>query len=190
MRRGLIVAIALLAAGCGGAPGADSPELAVKRFLDTWEDWGQDFDSGDRREFYARNCRLVDPAIRRGALFDEEEGYSDGNCGAGVVVAVAYTGDSGEMEDPSRISGDVVSARTEGDRAVVTVRMRYAARPGPYPPPPASATVKVLAVRRDGAWWVATPLAFNPLKARDGGMSEAELERDHRESLARAEERD
>lgn len=84
------------------------------------------------------------------------------NCGATVVLAVMYTGDTGQMAAPSAISGRTVATRTSSDRSVVSVEI----------------------VRRNGSWWVATPEALNPLHATDGGYSESELRQQHRELLA------
>ncbi len=47
-------------------------------------------------------------------------------------------------------------------------------------------TVKVLTVRRGGRWFVATPDAVNPLHARTGGFTEAQLRADHAKLLAAA----
>jgi hypothetical protein len=189
--RWIALAVVLtLVSACGGTRGAETPQEAVERFLDVWDD--SPSRGGDKtvRAFYEGLCRRVDPDIRRGLGFypGRPEG-EEVNCGADVAVLAAYTGDTAEMTPPSRITGDVLSVATEGDASVVTVRMRYEGRATEFTPaPPAQATVKVLTVRRDSVWWVATPAALNPLEARDGGMTEEELRRDHRESLRRAEE--
>lgn len=182
-------ALALALAGCGGG-GASSPEDAVADFLDPWAKppRGNVGPAGRKtRAFYRRLCRDVDPDIRRGLRVDDQEKYSELTCGAVVSLLVAYTGDTNEMEPPTSLSGEPLSAGGEGDASVVTVDMRYAARSSSAPAPPANARVKVLAVRRDGDWYVATPEAFNPLHARDGGFSEAELRAQHREYLDEAE---
>ena len=43
-------------------------------------------------------------------------------------------------------------------------------------------------IKRDGAWWIATPYAFNPLTAAEGGLSEAELHQQHSELLSGGDE--
>jgi ketosteroid isomerase-like protein len=105
-----------------------------------------------------------------------------------VALAVAYTGDTGQMAPPSRLSGSPVGAKTSGDTSVVTVEMHYSSRKkgSSAPAPPAEAITKVLMVRRDGKWYVATPQSFNPLLARGADPSDAALRRAHRRLLATA----
>jgi hypothetical protein len=181
-------------AGCGDddASGASSPETAVARFL---QPFSQERPKTDRStaseeitEFWASTCEQVDPRIRRGMRFYEDEPMDPlVNCGAVVVLLVPYTGDTGEMLPPSRISGTPVSARTSTDESIVTVEMQYASddRQGSSASaPPAKATIKVLVVKRDGSWWVANPQAFNPVQAADGGFEESALRDQHEELLA------
>jgi hypothetical protein len=184
------VLAALAIAGCGGdepsGGGASRPEEAVARFL---EPWSQDLkqlsrDKGRVVAFWERACDGVDPELRSKLRFNEEGGAGGerANCGAAVVLMVQYTGDTGEMRAPSRISGTPVGAETSGDESIVTVDMRYSVdstRSRTVPAPPASARVRALVVKRGGRWYVATPRAFNPLRARDGGMSPAELRAEH-----------
>ena len=187
---GLITA---LLAGCGGGEqGAADPEEAVSRFLAVVAG-APDTRGGQANEevtaFWGELCDRVDPKIRPALRFDRGEGPADGRiaCGGITYMLVAYTGDTGRMAAPSSIAGTPTSAETDGDTSVVTVEMEYRSRSTgrTSPPPPPKATIKVLAVERDGSWWVATPAAFNPLKAADGGMTEPELRAEHRRLLDR-----
>lgn len=181
------------AAGCGedDAAGGSSPEAAVERFLAAFAQPPKPQGSTASevtKEFWAAACDRVDPRIRRGLRFDDDEPIDPRvSCGATVVLAVMYTGDTGQMAAPSAISGRPVGTDTSRDESVVRVEMRYRideSRTYTAPAPPAVATVNVLVVKRDGSWWVATPKAFNPLHAADGGYSESELRKQHRELLA------
>jgi hypothetical protein len=104
------------------------------------------------------------------------------------VFVVMYTGDTGQMLAPTKISGSPLSAETSADTSVVTVDMRYESGKQhagtDAPPPPSKATIRVLTVKRVGSWWVATPNAFNPLTALGGGLDEAELRELHEKLLA------
>lgn len=187
------IAASLALAACGddsGAVrgGAPSPEEAVERFLAPWSQ-DQKAVGRDRqrvREFWERACDGVDPELRsRLRFYEDDDGTTErANCGAMVVTYVQYTGDTGEMAAPNRIAGDALGSETSGDESVVTVAMRYSAAPShTLRPPPATARIRVLVVRRGERWYVATPRAFNPLEARDGGMTPAELRAEHRRLL-------
>lgn len=178
--------------GDGGASGASSPESAVEQFLAPFSKerpkTQRSTASEQVKEFWASTCDQVDPHIRSGMRFYEDDSIDPRfNCGAEVVLRVSYTGDTGKMLPPSKISGTPVSADTSGDESIVSVAMRYDSdqRYGSTAPrPSAAATIKVLVVKREGSWWVATPQAFNPLHAADGGFRESELRDQHEELLA------
>jgi hypothetical protein len=78
------------------------------------------------------------------------------NCGAAILLLVLYTGDTGEMLQPSKISGTPVSAKD----------VSY---------PRAEGDDQGSGVKRDGSRWDATPQAFNPLSAVEGGLNESQL---------------
>jgi hypothetical protein len=76
---------------------------------------------------------------------------------------------------------------TLGNTSIVTVDLRY--RTVPYiqaPPTPTRARIKVLVIKRDQRWWVATPEAFNAAYASRGGLTEPELRRSYARLLAAA----
>jgi hypothetical protein len=184
-------ALILGLAGCGGdgASGASSPETAVERFLAPFSEERPPTEgstaSEEVKKFWAGACKQVDPRVRRGMRFDEDDPMDPlVNCGAGVVLLVSYTGDTGAMLPPSKISGTPVSAHTSADKSIVTVDMQYATDERYGNTAPAKATIKVLVVKRDGSWWVATPQAFNPLQAAEGGFEESALRDQHEELLA------
>lgn len=185
------VVLAVGASGCSeaGASGASSPEAAVERFLAPFSQEREpsrgSSASEDVKEFWASTCDLVDPEIRSQLRFDEDQPDSRVNCGAVVVLHVLYTGDTGRMRPPSKVSGKPVAAETSGDQSVVDVELRYesAAEGSSSPAPPAKATVKVLVVKRDGSWWVATPQAFNAVQAAEGGYDESELRSQYEQLL-------
>lgn len=104
-----------------------------------------------------------------------------------VALSVMYTGDTGQMRPPSKVVGRPVAAKTSGDQSVVSVAMRYESDPtgSTSPSPPATATIKTLVIKRDDGWWVATPEAFNPIHAAEGGYDETELVRLHQQWLTR-----
>jgi hypothetical protein len=177
-----------LLGGCGAAGGPSSPQDAVTRFLAPWSQPAPTRESPKEEigRYWASACNVVDPDIRRGLRLDDESGGSRVECGGVVLLLTGYTGDTGEMAQPSKITGTPVSAETRGDTSIVTVDLRYESSYRLLPAPPREATAKVLVVRRDGRWWVATPQAFNPLHTRDGGFSERELRAQHEELLAAA----
>lgn len=191
------LAAALALAGCGdgdggdAAGGAPTPERAVTRFLMPWSQDQKELsrDKERVRAFWERACDGVDPRLRsKLRVYEDEEGEEAVservNCGAAVVLAVQYTGDTGEMAAPARIAGTPVGAATDSDESIVTVAMRYSADAGhTAPAPPATARIRVLVVRRSERWYIATPRAFNPLYARDGGMTPGELRAEHRRLL-------
>jgi hypothetical protein len=192
---GVIALLGVVSAvtACGGA-GASSPQDAVSAFLEPWSDPPKAPHGGgtapkEIQDFWAQFCDLVDPEIRAGLRFEDDDRVDKRvNCGAVVVTYTAYTGDTGEMAPPSRISGKPVSARIKGDTSVVSVAMHYAPpkRSVTAPDPPATARIKVLVVRRDGGWFVATPQAFNPRHARVDQFDENALREQHRALLAAA----
>ena len=159
----LLAGVAPVAAGCGDerGAGAETPGAAVKAFLQPFAE-----------------------APAPGS----EAGDSEVDCGAAVAALTAYTGDTGGMTSPSTIASEVRREETDGDSSLVTVHLRYGS--GDDTPeslrPPAEGTAKVLVVRRDGRWWVATPQAFNPLHTADGGFTVGELRAEHRELLESA----
>lgn len=194
----LLVAAALCAAslaGCGGASGAGSPQEAVSAFLAPYAKpfpSGPDISESQRKEnakhLWQRLCDHVDPAIRRGLRF-----YKDGsvdartNCGAVLSVLAGDPGEGGPVGSAATMTGTPRSALTSGTTSIVTVVMHYVPLPNlTVPPPPRSATIKVLTVKRDGHWWVATPHAFNPAVAVHGGETPAELRAEYAKLLAAA----
>ena len=184
------VPLALGLSTCGGESGPSSPAQAVERFLAVMEtaDAPRRAPSEEARreaatDLWRRACELIDPRLR-GRLRGYEDRPADAtNCGAAVLLAVLYTGDTGEMLPPDRISGEVVSMTQDGDLAVVRTRVRYttSAR-GSAPKPPAEATANVLVVKRGDSWWMAVPAALNPLAVVDG-LSESELRDAHEDLL-------
>jgi hypothetical protein len=134
-------------------------------------------------------CDRVDPAIRRGLRVPEEVTVPDARtgCGAVVVLMVLNPPEGSNVGSPATIAGTPRAAVTHGNTSLVTVDVRY--RTVPYinaPPTPTRARIKVLVVKRDGRWWVATPGAFNPVYADRGGLTERELRRSHARLLAAA----
>jgi hypothetical protein len=183
------IPLTLVLASCDGdGSGASSPEAAVEEFLAPFaEEYRPEGSTAGEeiQEFWASTCARVDPRIRpRLRLEDEGSIDPDVSCGAVVVLLVAETGDTSGMAPPSKILGTPVSAETSFDESIVTVDMRYESRwEWGRRALPAKARIKVLAIKRQGAWWVATPQAFNPLSAAEGGLSESELRDEHKELL-------
>ena len=193
MRTGAVV-LATLLAGCTGSGGGASPEHVVENFLAPFgEAADRPREDEEVREFWRRTCENVAPEIREAQFFDpeNEDGDDMTNCGAGTVLAVMYTGDTGDEPLVEGISGDPVATREDGETAFVTVDLTYSGRTPPGPPDalPATHRAEVMVVNRDARWWVATPFAFNITKARDGGMSEAELRESYAEAVAAAGDR-
>ena len=189
-----VVALCVLA-GCGAEVRSDrgSPEAAVRSFLIEYGTAPRP--GGDRAPeataaWWRRMCDHTDPASRA-ALRSDRDTDADPRamCGAMIALSVGYTGDTHQMARPDTVTGTPVGARTMGDESVVTVEMHYTVDETGVavdPPPPATARVGVLVVKRDGAWWVATPRAFNPLHAADGGLDPATLKTDHARRFAAA----
>lgn len=187
--RMMALGLASAAAGCGTSPdlasGPASPELATEEFLGLL---GRPhvFDNSAlgrsrAKAFWRQLCAVVDPAIRPALKLEGQSATAEA-CGAVAEFAAMYTGDTGRMLPPSTIQGDVLKVATHGDRAVTAVEVRYRVRrvvagkqltpqAGNTPRPPRRARIQILAVRRDGAWWIAVPRAFNPLLAEEGGMT-------------------
>jgi hypothetical protein len=189
--RSFLVCAILLTLGLAGCDrdrsGASSPEAAVEQFLEPFaEDYGSEAPTATEevQEFWASTCARVDPRIRPRLRFYDGPVDPDVNCGALVVLLVADTGDTSGMASPSKILGTPVSAETSLDESIVTVDMRYEVLSEPARrAPPAKARIKVLVIKRHGSWWVATPQAFNPRSAAEGGLSESELRDQHKELL-------
>jgi len=109
------------------------------------------------------------------------------NCGAVVSLLIAYTGDTGPVAAPDTIKATPISAATHGNTSFVRTTLRYTVgRGATYPAPPSPVTVKVLAVRRAGRWYVATPNAVNAVHASTSGLTEAQLRAQHAKLLAAA----
>jgi hypothetical protein len=195
------LACGLALGGCGSGDaggalspdGASSPEGAVEHFLDVFSD-PPDADPGrggratdEVTRWWARACDQVDPRIRRALHASEDRMDPRVNCGAGVVLQALETGENTGMAPASRISGDAVSSTPpRGGTSVVTAAVHYETtiHGQGLRPPPAKATVRVLAVERDGGWWVATPIAFNPQAAAHGGLDANELKHEYEKLLA------
>ena len=192
------IAVLLSLAACGDrvAPresGASSPAGAVKRFLAPFAEapggTAGSTATKETKDFWASTCDHIDPLLRPRLRFYEDDPIDPQvNCGAAVVLLVMYTGDTGKMLPPTKIFGSPVSAETSADTSIVTVDTRYESPPAlgahSAQPPPSKARVKVLVVKREGSWWVATPQAFNPLFAAEGGLSESQLRDQHKKLLA------
>jgi hypothetical protein len=134
-------------------------------------------------------CDRVDPAIRRGLRVPQQVTVPDARtaCGAVVVLMVLNTPEGSNVGPPATIAGVPRAAVTHGNTSIVTVDVRY--RTVHYisaPHTPARARIKVLVVKRDGRWWVATPEAFNAVHANRGGLTERELRRSYAKLLAAA----
>jgi hypothetical protein len=177
-RMALLCVLAALA-GCGGTDGPSTPQEAVAQYLAPWGDanlagkgLSESEDKARDREFWNRLRKLVDPEVRGPASRRDE-------FGGAFALLTAETGEDSGLASPSRITGTPVSAVTHGSTSVVTVALRYEYDSSRTAASPSSATVRVLVVERGGAWWVATPQAFNPGAAAHGGLSDAELRAQH-----------
>ena len=73
------------------------------------------------------------------------------------------------------MSGKVTGVSEHGDRAVVEVAMSYEGADNP-----GADGTRVLTVREQGAWWIATPFAFN-VKSASQPPSDDELDSQYRE---------
>src|SRR4051794_34960137 len=191
-----LLALSMCAAGCSSAPasGSGSPQEAVSGLLAPFAKAHRDNGRNEQRRakqvqaLWRSLCEHVDPKIRRGLHFYEKTKIDPlVNCGAVVSLMVAYTGDTGPVAAPDTIKATAISAATRGDTSIVKVALRFTVGRGAmYPAPPSPVTVKVLTVRRGGRWFVATPDAVNPVHARTGGLTEAQLRADHAKLLAAA----
>ena len=186
--------LATLLAGCTGSGGGVSPEHAVENFLEPFgEIADRPREDDEVREFWRSTCEHIAPEIRKALFFEpeNEDGDDMTNCGAGTVLAVMYTGDTGDEPIVEGVSGDPVATREDGETAFVTVDLTYGGRTPPRSADalPATHRAEVMVVNRDGRWWVATPFAFNITEARAGGMSEGELRKSYAEAVAVAEDR-
>jgi hypothetical protein len=186
-------------AGCGSSGsstnGGSSPQRAVATFLAPFPRAVPSHlpsQAEQRRRALAlwpTMCDRVDPAIRRGLRLPKASTVPDARtaCGAVVVLMVLNTSEGSNVGPPATIAGTPRAAVTHGNTSLVTVDVRY--RTAPYintPPTPTGARIKVLVVKRDGRWWVATPGAFNPVYADRGGLTERELRRSYAKLLAAA----
>ena len=127
---------------------------------------------------WQKMCDRVDPAIRKGLRVPDGVTIPDAHMARGAVVAtmVMDAGETGDVASPATIAGTPRAAVTHGNTSIVTVDVRYRPMPNATAPqPPPRAAVKVLVVKRDGRWWVATPDAFNARYASRGGMTVAQL---------------
>jgi hypothetical protein len=190
-----LLALSACVSGCSGAPasGSGSPQEAVSGLLAPFAKPHHNGAGNEQRRakeaqaLWRSLCEHVDPKIRRGLHFYETKVDPLANCGAVVSLMIAYTGDTGPVAAPETIKASPLSAERRGDTSVVNVRLRFSVRPAAqYPAPPSPVTVKVLTVRRAGRWFVATPDAVNPVHARAGGLTEAQLRADHAKLLAAA----
>jgi hypothetical protein len=183
LRSLVLVAAAGLALAACGSNGGSSPQRAVATFLAAFpRDVPGHFVESEARQralkLWPALCDRVDPAIRRGLRPAPEATIPGARtaCGAVVATMALDPGEGGDVGAPATISGTPRSAVTHGATSIVTVDVRYrASRANSGPPVPGGATIKVLVVKRDGRWWVATPQAFNPRYASRGGLSIAEL---------------
>ncbi len=177
-----VAALASLAlAGCGvdeptaaaKPKGPRTPEEAVTRYLTALGGHKRGADNGEqarRREviaYWGKLCDTVDPKLRK-LRFDE----GDTSCGGIIALFALYTGDTSGVKPPAGITGKVRTAKTSGASSIVSVAITYQLDDGKTS---TAGDVKMLVVRRDGAWWVASPQAVNILNTRDGGMTEREL---------------
>jgi hypothetical protein len=102
-------------------------------------------------------------------------------CGPALALSLYYTGETAAVRSPSSFTGKVTRVAASGEEAVVNVTVTYQLPDGPK-----SFATKVLAVRRVGQWWVATPGTLNVTRAM-AGVSEAQLRETYRRQLAAAE---
>jgi hypothetical protein len=191
----LVVVVAAIAAGCGSsADDGSSPQRAVETFLAPFPRTSpKRFDeTADRRRahaFWQKMCDRVDPAIRKGLRVSENVTIPDAHmaCGAVVVTMAMDAGENSGVVSPATIAGAPRAAVTHGNTSIVTVDVRYGPMPNATAPqPPPRAALKVLVVKRDGRWWVATPAAFNARYASRGGLTAAQLRRSYAALLAAA----
>jgi hypothetical protein len=188
-----LAALALTLSGCGAsadessAPGAveiapgvgaDTPQAAVTDFLSVAGHLG-----GDSTKLEGA-CRRVAPSVRPALRFEASVTPSDTNCAAALSGMLYYAGDNGEFEQPLGLSGKVTGVSEHGDRAVVDVAMRYegASNPG-------ADSTRVLTVREQGKWWIATPMAFNVMSASQPS-TDSELDEQYRRLANEAAEAD
>lgn len=189
---------ALALAGCGSphATSGDgaSPQSAVTTFLAPLRRTSTArITEPERRRravaLWKTMCDRVDPAIRRGLRVNDEVTIPDAHtaCGAVIVLMVLNTPENAGIAPPATITGTPRAASTNGNTSIVTADVHYEPMANATaPPPPARATIKVLVVKRDGRWWVATPDAFNATHASRGGLTEPQLRRSYLKLLAAA----
>jgi hypothetical protein len=191
-----LVVVAAIAAGCGSSASDDgsSPQRAVETFLAPFPGMSPERvnQTEDRRRALAlwqKMCDRVDPAIREGLRVPEEVTIPDAHmaCGTVVVTMVMDAGENNGVASPATIAGTPRAAATRGNTSIVTVDVRYGPMPNATAPqPPPRTSVKVLVVKRDGRWWVATPDAFNARYASRGGLTAAQLRHSYAALLAAA----
>jgi hypothetical protein len=197
----LVAFAGLVVAGCGSAAATasddgSSPQRAVESFLAPFPHKPPKspvFSPTEHRRrvlvLWQTLCDRVDPAIRKGLRVPEEITIPDAHtaCGAVIATMVMDTGEGNGVAPPTTIAGTPRAAATRGNTSIVTVDVRYGPMPtATLPQPPARATIKVLVVKRNGRWWVATPDAFNAKHASRGGLTASQLRRAHAELLAAA----
>jgi hypothetical protein len=191
-----MVGVGLAACGCAPTPegSGSSPQQAVATFLAPFPRKSLvGLSAAEQRRralaLWRTMCDRVDPAIRRGLRVPYYVTIPDRHtaCGAVVVLMVLNTPENSDLVPPATVAGAPLAAATHGNTSIVTVDVRYRPLPGVVgASPPARATIKVLVVKRDGRWWVATPDAFNAEHARRGGLTESELRRSYAKLLAAA----
>jgi hypothetical protein len=190
-----LVVVAAIAAGCGSsADDGSSPQHAVETFLapfprTTPERFNETADRRRAQALWQKMCDRVDPAIRKGLRVSDNVTIPDAHmaCGAVVVTMVIDAGENNGVASPATIAGTPRAAATRGNTSIVTVDVRYGPLPNATAPqPPPRITLKVLVVKRDGRWWVATPDAFNARYASRGGLTAAQLRHSYAALLAAA----
>lgn len=196
----LIAGAGVATVGCGTSPaarydGAPSPQRAVASFLAPFPHAplvGLSASEQRRRALalWRTMCDRVDPAIRPGLRVTGDVTMPDAHtaCGAVVVLLALNPPEGSGVAPPAGIVGTPHGAATRGNTSIVTVDVRYQSNSSAIAPrqSPARASIRVLVVKRNGGWWVATPDAFNPIHASGGGLTDPELRRSYANLLAAA----
>ncbi|HEY4280552.1 MAG TPA: hypothetical protein VGM91_20180 [Conexibacter sp.] len=178
------VAASLTLLGCGGnaasasSRGPATPQAAVERFLSVLASATPPQHGSEARkkrqvtELWRRMCNTIDPKLRSLRFDDDSRVDRAANCGSVVALLAMYTGENSGVAPVSAITGSVRSATTRGTFGFVSTAVRYRRENQADTAP---VVVKILVVRRAGAWWVGPPQAVNPTLARKGGLSETQL---------------